>query len=183
MLDTAGQVREHWTWPPTLPPDAAWRVLPAGETTAPAIGRLADSILAFRFTGRSAPDGAAAQTLLSAFAPNQLAPLWIGLSGPRQVLTASIGPEPGRSPHTWHGPALPAGQPFDIRLLLHPGMGPGDVLYRLAEDAAWSSLAAASPWGAERLDWPSHCSVGQGQRGPNDRPFRGASLRVSAALA
>ena len=37
-----------------------------------------------------------------------IAPLWIGLSGPDQRLSVSIGinPDPGRSPHYWHGPVV-----------------------------------------------------------------------------
>jgi hypothetical protein len=94
-----------------------------------------------------------------------------------------LGPEPGRSPHTWHGPALRPNQAFDVRLLVHAGMGPGGLLCRLAGDATWSSLAAASPWGAERLQWSSRWAIGHGQLGANDRPFRGSDLVVSTVLA
>ena len=183
VLDTEGRVRERLSWPPALPPDVAWRVLPVGEIDALATGRQRNRVLAFRFSGSAAADSSAAQTLLSAFDPGVLAPLWIGVRGPRQVLTVIIGPEPGRSPHTWHGPALSPDQVFDVQLLLHSGMGPGGMLYRLDTHAAWSSLDAASPWGAERLDWPSCWSIGQGQHGASDRKFRGTDLRVTAALA
>jgi hypothetical protein len=135
--------------------------------------------VAFRFTGHTAATAGPAQTFLSAFQPGIRAPLWIGLRGPEQRLTVILEPEPGRSPHYWIGPALAAGAPFDIQWLVHLGMGPGGMLYRLGADAPWSSLSAASAWGAERLTWPEHRSVGHGQTGPGDRPFLGRNLAVS----
>lgn len=183
VLDATGRMSERLAWPPDLPPDEVWYRLPLGECAAPVIGRRTDGIVGYRFTGRSASDGGMPQTLLSAFDSGVLAPLWIGLCGLRQVLTVILGPEPGRSPHTWHGPALRPNQAFDVRLLVHAGMGPGGLLYRLAGDAAWSSLAAASPWGAERLHWSSRWAIGHGQHGANDRPFRGSDLLVSTVLA
>jgi len=50
-----------------------------------------------------------------------------------------------------------------------------------AIDGTLSSLAAASPWGAERLTWPDRWSIGQARGGVDDRPFRGASRTVSVA--
>lgn len=173
VFDAEGRVREHLSWPPSVPPPEQWHAL--GDA---GIGK--GKIVAFRFTGQAAvPGTSTAQTFLSAFQPGIRAPLWIGLSGPEQRLTAILEPEPGRSPHYWHGPALGAGAPFDIQLLVHPGMGPGGLLYRLATEARWSSLLAASAWGAERLDWPGHWSVGHGQGGPEDRAFLGRNLAVS----
>jgi hypothetical protein len=182
VLDTDGQVREQLSWPLKISADLRWNRFPAGEQDAPVRGRLeASRTVAFRFTGRAAPcPTTVAQTLISAFEPGTLAPLWIGLRGGDQRLTVTIGPVPRRSPHYWLGPALAPDEPFDIRLLVHAGMGPGGIMCRSASDAAWSSLEAASPWGAERLDWPSRWSVGQGQAGPDDRPFRGARLDVVA---
>ena len=96
-----------------------------------------DQIVAFRFTGQAAAPGTStAQTFLSAFRPGIRAPLWIGLRGPEQRLTVILEPEPGRSPHYWHGPFLTAGASFDIQLLIHPGMGPGGLLYRLGDRRA-----------------------------------------------
>ena len=120
-------------------------------------------------------------TLLSAWSPGgaALAPLWLGVTGPSRRLTAILAPEPGRSPHYWFGPALEAGAPFDLQLALHGAMGPGGVLWRAGDEAPWSSLDAASPWGAERLVWPERWSVGHGPGGPSDRPFAGADLAVS----
>ena len=173
VFDAEGRVRERLSWPLPVPPVEQWQAL--GEA---GVGK--DEIVAFRFTGDAAAAGTSTiQTLLSAFQPGVRAPLWIGLTGPAQRLTVILEPEPGRSPHYWLGPALDAGAPFDIQLLVHPGMGPGGLLYRLAADAPWSSLSAASAWGAERLEWPSRWSVGHGQEGPGDRAFLGRNLAVS----
>ena len=122
------------------------------------------------------------QTLLSAFRPGVQAPLWIGLRGPEQKLTVVIGPEARRSPHYWHGPSLAADASFDMRLLIHTGMGPGGIMYRHGQDERWSSLEAASAWGSERLDWPERWSVGHAQGGSGDRVFRGSALGASVSL-
>ncbi len=173
VFDAEGRVRERLSWPLPVPPVEQWQAL--GEAH---VGK--EKIVAFRFTGHAAAAGTStAQTLLSAWRPGVRAPLWIGLSGPAQRLTVILEPEPGRSPHYWLGPAITAGAPFDIQLLVHPGMGPGGLLYRLAADAPWSSLSAASAWGAERLDWPERWSIGHGQEGPGDRAFLGRNLAVS----
>jgi hypothetical protein len=74
------------------------------------------------------------------------------------------------------------GKEFGVQLLVHTGMGPGGVMYRLDGDDRWSSLAAASPWGAERLTWPERWSVGHGHGGPHDRPFLGLDLEASMTI-
>ena len=173
VFDAEGHVREHLSWPLAVPPVEQWQ-----EPGEAGIG--GNKIVAFRFTGHAAAAGTSpAQTLLSAFRPGVRAPLWVGLRGPEQRLTVILEPEPGRSPHYWVGPAIEASAPFDIQLLVHPGMGPGGLLYRLAADAPWSSLSAASAWGAERLDWPERWSVGHGPDGPEDRAFLGKGLAAS----
>jgi hypothetical protein len=184
VLDTDGGVRERLSWPFALPQDRQWHAMPMGENAALITGHPdLDHIVAFRFHGRTAPGAGPAQTLLSAFNPGIQAPLWIGLRGPEQRLTVIIGPEPRRSPHYWIGPAVASDQPFDIQLAIHTGMGPGGILSRAVGATSWSSLSAASPWGAERLHWPERWSVSHAQGGPDDRPFRGPALAVSAAVA
>jgi hypothetical protein len=74
---------------------------------------------------------------------------------------------------------VPAGAPFDLQVAIHTGMGPGGLLWRAGDADAWSSLEGASAWGAERLAWPAWWSIGHGQRGPGDQPFRGDGPRVS----
>lgn len=184
VIDDTGQVRERLSWPLRLPRSEEWRDLPLGAGEALIQGPPDPArIVAFRFTGRAAPRGTAtAQTLITAHVPSgaTLAPLWIGLTGPRQHLTAIMGPEQGRSPHIWHGPALSPGKPFELHVLIHCGMGPGGIMYRLKAHASWSSLAAASPWGAERINWPERWSIGHAQGGPHDRTFLGAWLQAAA---
>ena len=180
VIDTEGRVRELLSWPLMLPPAEHWHALPSGEIAALVMGCRDDRVVAFRFTGRTAgADIGVPQTLVSAFQPGNQAALWIGLRGIEQRLTVVMGPEPFRSPHYWIGPALRPDTVFDVTAVIDAGMGPGGVLCD-AGDGVWSSLSAASPWGAERLDWPGRWSVGCAQGGVWDRPFRGSSLAASA---
>jgi hypothetical protein len=180
VLDVDGRVREHLSWPIPLPAAERWRVLPSGESGAPFIrGPGTEGIVALRCSGQTAPSGtSAAQTLLSVFRPSVPAPLWIGFRGPLQRLTVIMNPEARRSPHYWIGPSVPPDAPFSFELLLHAGMGPGGVMCRSGSEQGWSSLKAASPWGAERLSWPERWSVGHGQSGNSDRAFMGMDLKV-----
>ena len=182
VIDADGRIREQLSWPLTLPPLEQWHVLPHGECTAVVTGRSQEQIIALRFAGQVSVGVSAMQTLLTAFDPGAQPRLWIGLRGPEQRLTVTIGPEPRRSPHYWNGPAVSPGKTFDFQLLIHAGMGPGGIMHRLDDHDRWSSLAAASPWGAERLDWPKRWSVGHGHGGPRDRPFRGLNLEASMAI-
>lgn len=192
VLDTAGVVREALSWPPVLPAAADWPDLAAGGQPAPdpaalAAGPVPAAVRAWRFMGVAAPAGAAArQTWLTARGDGAaIAPLWIGQSGPDQRLTVSISlnPNPGRSPHYWHGPALAAGAPFDLTLGLHGGMGPGGVLWRAGDDGPWSTLEGASASGPEMLPALPHWTVGHGDGGRADRPFLGQGLRVRTVHA
>lgn len=185
VLDTEGSVRERLEWPLRLPAVDQWQKLATGELAAPFSGSPStDRIAAFRFTGRTAPAGGGSpQTLMTAFQPGLLPALWVGLGGPEQRLTVIVGREPRRSPFYWHGPALAPDAAFDVRLVLHAGMGPGGVMYCTGADPRLSSLTAASPWGVERLHWPQRWSVGQASRGAGDQPFRGSALQVSFRLA
>ena len=184
VLDATGLVRERLEWPIPRLPVERWRALPAGESVALLTGRLGPGrFVVFRFEGQAAAkDTSLAQTLLSAFSPGVLAPLWIGLHGPRQTLTAILGGQPGRSPHYWHGPEFEPSARFDLYLLAYADMGPGGILYRFGDHDHWSSLAAASATGPERLDWPDRWSVGHAQGGPTDRRFLGPTLTASVAI-
>lgn len=184
VIDDEGEVREGLEWPVRLPPDEAWTLLAPGDRPALVAGSaMRDRVIGLGFAGVAAAAAKAApQTLLAAHDGVSPAPLWIGLRGADQRLTVVIGPEPGRSPHYWLGPALPPGRPFDIELLIHAGIGPGGILWRERGGGGWSSLDAASPWGTERLAWPARWSVGHGPRDARDEPFAGASLAVSAAI-
>jgi hypothetical protein len=185
VLDTDGVVRERLDWPLKSPEPSQWRDLPSGLSDALFSGRMApDRPLEFRLTGRTARQASApAQTIFSAFAPDTMAPLWLGLRGERQILTLIVGREPGRSPYYWFGPSLAPDREFDLHVALHPGMGPGGVLHRQHENSRWPSFDAISSTGLERLSWPSHWSVGHAQAGESDRCFAGEQLQVSVALA
>jgi hypothetical protein len=183
VLDSAGRVRERLSWPVCLPSVAAWHPRTLAQQPARVTGGpRPDRVSAFRFTGVATPSGcSAAQTLLCAYKRGELPNLWIGLRGPGQMLTVILHPEPGRSPHYWSGPALEPGSSFDLQLLLHAGMGPGGIMLRIGEDLPWTSLSAASPWGAERVAWPKRWSVGFGPNGFTDCPFAGTHLEAASA--
>jgi hypothetical protein len=187
VLDTSGRAREWLDWPLRLPPADAWARLSSGECAALVHGDDAPGtrLLALRFSGRaSAQAGSEPQTLLSAWNPGPaLAPLWIGLAGPEQRLTVWMSRGPGRSPHHWLGPTFDHGKPFAVQLAIHTGMGPGGLLWRWDDDAPWSSMRAASPWGAEALAWPARWSIGHGPCGREDRPFQGEDLHARAHIA
>jgi hypothetical protein len=180
VLDMDGVPRERLEWPFRLTDGTQGQALPSGAMEARFSGRLQSGEVAeFRLRGQT-PDAdvAPAQTIFSAFSPGAIAVLWLGLRGPHQTLTLILARDPGRSPSYWFGPNLPAGQNVDIHVAFYPDMGPGGVLYRLHDDSRWSSFKAAAATGLERLAWPSRWSVGQGQGGPDDRPYRGSTLSV-----
>ncbi|QND49877.1 hypothetical protein HB780_30890 [Rhizobium lusitanum] len=185
VLDTDGVVRERLQWPFKEAGSEDWQSLLPGTHAAAFVGSTSNNrIVELRIRGLM-PDTAhaPAQTLFSAFDPDSIAPLWLGLRGPRQTVTVILGREPGRSPHYWVGPDLAAGQSFDIDIVLHAGMGPGGVLYRMHGDNRWTSFDAASATGLDRLVWPDQWSVGHGQGGAADRAFMGRELQVSIVAA
>ena len=137
--------------------------------------------MAWRFRGTAAADGGGRPQTLVATVPEgtALPAVWVGLTGTAQRLTVTIGPEPGRSPHYWFGPELGPGAALDLQVAIHLGMGPGGVLWRAGDRSPWSSLTSSSPWGPERLRWPSRWSVGGGPGRPSAPPFRGRDLAVA----
>jgi hypothetical protein len=183
VLDVNGTRREWLTWPITLPSSGTWAPLICGDQPAPALedGDGKGHLLAFRFDGICPPSGSSeSQTLFCASSPGPLlAPLWIGLQGPERRLFALLSAAPGRSPHYWMGPMLPAGRPFSIQIALHPGMGPGGLLWRWDDSAPWSSMLTSTSWGSERFGWQSRWSVGCDQHGPSSRPFLGTDLQAA----
>ena len=184
VVDDAGVVREALSWPPRLTPVEEWgpmRTGPVGPARL-AEGPLDSSLRVWRMSGRAAERGAAAQTLVEGSGDDDaVPPLWIGLAGPDQRLVVVLGSAPGRSPHTWLGPALAAGAPFDIQLALHGAMGPGGLLWRWNEASPWSSLRGASAQGVERSAAVTAWTVGHTAVAPTDRPFLGSDLRVWTA--
>ncbi len=182
VLDDTGVVRERLSWPPILSPSTEWGLLESGNAQLATLSSSPErdqDLIAWRFTGVCPASGGEAQTLFSAWNQDQaLPPLWIGLIGPEMRLAVLLSPQAGRSPHLWHGPALGAGERFDIQVAIHAGMGPGGFLWRTNDDAPWTSMTGASAWGAERLPSATRWSTASGKT-PTDRPFRGEQLRVS----
>lgn len=180
VLDTTGAVRERLAWPPPEPAPDAWQEIAAGETNeAPHFG---EGALWLDVSGVTAPSPTGSQTILSAWNDDAwLPPLWIGLIGPEQRLSVLLAPQVGRSPHLWSGPAVPAGALVHLQLLLHPGMGPGGLLWRESTSSPWTSLTCASAWGLDRLPATAHLSVGCGKGGAKDRAWQGTALRVRVA--
>jgi len=185
VLDVEGHIREWLNWPMVLPHSSSWKPLQNGMNLIPeqkqaSPGPLSARLLCWEISGSAAAtDNGAAQTFLSAIGEcSAIAPLWIGLLGPEQRLCVLLSPASGRSPHLWHGPTLTGGQRFSVQVAIHTGMGPGGMLWRRSDALPWSSLAAASPWGAERLSWLKKWSVGHDRGEPRDKPFRGNDLNV-----
>ena len=185
VLDTEGHMRERLTWPVSLPPSSSWskfdpveRALPGRNDDAPP--QTAGYIAVWNFSGQTKQfGGGTPQTLLCGWRQGEesgLPSLWIGLRGPEQLLCVLLSQAPERSPHVWLGPDLRPGTEFELQVAVHTEMGPGGVLWRWNDDAPWSSLTAASPWGPERLPWPSVWRLGHGQRGSGDQPFHGRHL-------
>jgi hypothetical protein len=180
VLDTDGVVRERLEWPLPFADSSQWQELPHGETDALFCGHLkGGGVVELRLSGQMNPtEIAPAQTMFSAFSPGSVAAMWLGLRGRKQTLTLIVGRDHGRSPFYWLGPDLPAAGNFDIHVAFCPGMGPGGVLYRHHDDPHWSSFTAATATGLEQMAWPSRWSVGHGQGGAHDRPYRGSPLNV-----
>ena len=178
-IDKVGHIRERLCWPPVVPSLNDWKVLPAGDFAARCPKK--PPFITWRFTGRLGYDNKGQpQTLLSCWdegtSPSMI---WMGCRGMDQRIAVLMRHTPGRSPHLWLGPSLSAGGVFDLQVALHPGMGPGGVLFRATGEDRWSSLKAASPWGSERLAWPAYWSVGHDRNDPLSQPFRGTDLKVS----
>jgi hypothetical protein len=164
-----------------LPDSSNWQPWeqPAGFAT------LKSHFVAWRFTGQGVSDARGdPQTLLSGWNDDAaIFALWIGLRGPEQRLCLLMSRAPGRSPHLWTGPALNKGQPFDLQIAVHPGMGPGGLLWRWDDTSPWSSMTSASSWGAEELAWPNRWSIGHDRDDTGSQPFRGSGLQISGMIA
>ncbi|MBP90560.1 MAG: hypothetical protein CMJ64_28265 [Planctomycetaceae bacterium] len=183
--DPTGRVREHLRWPLALPPTGQWK--PVDDQNAGSLLRPIDwtrELVALRIRGtRSQPNrGDADQTLLCGVDSSEgVEPIWIGIDGENNRLVVKLVPLSGHGWQIWQGPRLATDEPFDVQLTLHPHMGPGGVLFRTHESAAWSTLKSTSSKGCESLKRPKSWAVGHGQSGAADRPFAGDSLRVTVA--
>lgn len=181
VLDTDGLAREQLQWPPRLAGNSVeWKRIETGESDAPFTGLISSgNVVEFRITGRtSQKTWAPEQTLFTAHSPEAIAPIWLGIRGPKQTLTLVVGRQPGRSPSYWFGPDLAVGSDFNVHLTFYPDMGPGGVLYRNHGENVWTSFKAATATGIENVNWPGSWNVGYGQHGEHDRPFKGTGLTV-----
>jgi hypothetical protein len=190
VLDTEGKVREWLDWPLTIPPSDLWSRIEREE--APKAFPIAWDgkgmkggdvrLCLWRFSGvlRNVAPGGVAQTLLCGWDDSEtVATIWVGFEGCPPRLTVRLLPESGGGGQTWLGPTFKEGGGFDFQLAMHTGMGPGGVLYRLADGFAWSSMASSSTRGAEGLIWPPSWVVGCGPSGSSDQPFLGAHLELA----
>ena len=179
-LDMDGQVREHLAWPAEKQTMANELALPHGAFAAPIACPCDHAGMVLRFAGQTSwASQGAAQTLLSTRLAGELEPLWLGLRGPEQRLTAILHHAPARSPHYWFGGPIHPGNPFDIEVMLNPDMGPGGIMYRAAGHQGWTSMSAASPWGLERVQPSRDWCIGHCGGDAADRPFRGVELAAS----
>ncbi len=177
VLDINGEIREWLSWPVVLPSSSEWSILKQGVHPNPINclaekGEAAFVVLAFAGVVCDEAEAHPIQTLLSVWDDQaNLAQLWIGITGHGGRLMVKMSPTAGRSPHTWIGPTVDLNQPFNIQIAFHNGMSVGGILWRLDDNEPWTSFEGISYWGAERLNWGQHWSVGQGQRGSADTPF------------
>ena len=184
-LDATGTIRETFSWPSSSHEITEWCSVKTGVHPAPkfddAVGVHDAPIVEFEFSGLdsgSATDGRA-QTLMSAWQEeDRLAELWIGLCGLEREVTVMLTPTEGRSPQIWRGPHLRSGEAFSFQLAIHPEMGPRGFLWRWNNVSPWSSLAASSHWGPERLEPCTRWSIGFDRALDTRRPFRGTHLLV-----
>ena len=178
-FDETGAVRETLSWPPPEPQMSA----PLWLTPAKPLPDLQGKIITLAISGQATADGLGQRQTLLAGIDQETGdmPFWAGLAGRDQRLVVALQPTPGRSPHQWLGPAMAPDAPFSFQLMLHPGLGPGGVLWRPTAAAGWSTLEGASAWGPERLQWPDSLVVGRDGR--DETKFRGADLDIRLAVA
>lgn len=185
VFDTRGSVREQAQWPPPQFAPEAWTRPALSELSASlAPQRCRNHFVAWRFTGKlpAAPVDEE-QTLLCGFEVQEGPPtVWIGFESGSRQLTVRLLPRPGTSPQVWRGPRLQRGADFSVTVALHPGLGPGGILWRAPETAPWNSLTSTGSRGAEGLAWPSLWSLGGSLNGPGDSPFRGGPLDLAIAI-
>ena len=181
--DPTGSVRERLRWPLDLPPVDHWQ--PVDNRNAHTLLKPIDftsEIVAFRIRGILANlAGNSDQTLICGVDSGEgVEPIWIGVDDSGRLLVRVV-PLSGDGWQVWKGPRLVVGQPFDFHVALHPGMGPGGVLFRSDESTVWSTLKGTSSKGCENLKRPQRWVIGHGQSGMADRPYRGESISIHVA--
>jgi len=185
VFDTRGSVREQAQWPPPpIAPEIWTRPAPPELSASLAPQRCRNQFVAWRFRGTlPAEPSDEEQTLLCGFDVQEGPPtVWIGFESGSRQLTVRLLPRPGTTTQVWRGPRLQRGTDFTVTIGLHPGLGPGGVLWRATETAPWNSLSSTGSRGAEGLAWPSLWSLGGSLNGPGDSPFRGGPLDLAIAI-
>jgi hypothetical protein len=170
VLDVTGERRESLAWPLPEPSDGEWGPV--------SLENLSSSVRIWDIQGIVLPSRNDAQTFVSGWNDVGLPAFWFGLIGPELRLSVLLAPQPGRSPHLWFGPTVPAGESIGFQVMLHPGMRPGGLLWRWSADEPWSSLNGASAWGLERLPPIANVSIGHASASVEDRPFLGSYLNI-----
>ncbi|MBS0264784.1 MAG: metallophosphoesterase [Planctomycetes bacterium] len=177
-----GRVRETLTWPCPFPASPAWQRLTPTDCTAQLSSlKPAGKIVAFRAsTGPVRVDPAGTpQTLLWGWDSMEgLATVWIGWEGTPLRLTVRLIPQSGFGWQVWSGPVVPLGVPWTGEVALHPGLGPGGVLWRPTANAPWQSLSTTSSKGLEDLTWPRYWNIGHGHSGADEWPCLAPALEI-----
>jgi hypothetical protein len=186
VRDIDARVREQLCWPLELPPTDRWTNLDkqsVADLLTPIPWNL--KLVAFRFSGtlHEWKRGSSDQTLLCGTNSSEgVEPVWIGVNGDSGRLMVQIVPVAGEGWQVWKGPLLSNDEKFDFQLALHPGMGPGGVLFRKPQELTWSSLMSTSSKGIESLKAPMSWVIGNAQSGSNDRRFAGKDLKIEVAV-
>jgi hypothetical protein len=155
VLDAHGAVRERLAWPP-LEPGTPWETTESVETadldlTTVLFLSLAETggVRELRDAGmRPGPYRSEIAWLASDDGSFRLG---IDLAADQVVLDLV---RDGVGRQRWLGPKVGYHAPIAVDIALHPGMGPGGVLYRYPGQAEWSSMQSASASGLEAFRWP-----------------------------
>lgn len=161
VLNTEGRVRESLVWPFLPPEDASWQQGPKhwqpmdGDQPVPLGSAPQERILLYRISNVGYFPNPHEQRidLLAGFNGDQpTLKVWIDLLSLRLHVTLDI---ENVGPQHWVGPLVDLRRnKFDVQLALHPGMGPGGVLWRWSDSSPWNSMETTAAHGLEALKWP-----------------------------
>lgn len=161
VLDINGRVRESLVWPFLPPEDVAsrpekqWTAMESAQPVplGPA-GK--DRISLFHISGLSyysEPHVHRIELLKGTRGDQTTLAVWVDLLSLRLHVSAAVA---GIGLQHWVGPLVDFRKgPMDIQLALHPGMGPGGVLWRVRDGRnPWSSMETTAEYGLDALQWP-----------------------------
>jgi hypothetical protein len=168
VLDTSGAVRDRLSWPLPDMESSGW----AEGRAVPTASLSSRDLLVLRMD-RVTDDPVKTGSLFAS--PYQARSEWLASEDDsfwfgqdhetsRMMVELKLG-KFGRQ--RWFGPVLEmvpdivwniAG-PKSIQLALHPGMGPGGILWRWEDGAAWTSMESFSASGLEDFQWPVELRV------------------------